>query len=152
MLDPTKKPNLNDFLASDWSLLVYHDNRLLFSSRESDLIGLSEYLRQPDRPSEIEIFDRFVGRAAAMLMSLAGATAVRTGVLSHSAREFLAALNIPVECREEARYLMDHASEGMCRWEKMAKDMSPETFALRLGIRLAPTELRTGDSSKEGPR
>lgn len=118
---------LTEFLASPHSLCIYHGDHLAFSSAASDLRGLVEYLDgATGRVDGITIFDRYVGRAAAMLFVLAHASLVYAGVVSAGGSQFLAENNIPLIADRTVPMLTDIASADMCRWEKLSFGRSPE--------------------------
>ncbi|MBU0985286.1 MAG: DUF1893 domain-containing protein [candidate division Zixibacteria bacterium] len=120
---------LDEFLASGWSLVVYADDDLVYRSKDSDLIPLLDFLDR-DRESSLRltIFDRYIGRAAALLMVLIQPQRVCAGVLSEGGAIVLRENKVPFEAVRQVKYLMDIASEGMCRWEKAAQHRTPEEW------------------------
>jgi hypothetical protein len=125
--------DLDQFLKSDKSLTVYHGSEIVFESSASDLRGLTEYLDMP-RPmvGAVIIFDRYVGRAAAALMLLAKAERVFAGTISEAGAAELNDRGIDFESGRTVKHLMGVASDGMCRWEKMALEYTPQQLLEQL--------------------
>jgi len=118
---------LRQFLDSDRSFVIYEGERELFYSRESDLEPLVQFLDSATPLGDaLTVFDRYVGRAAALLISTLRPQKVYTGVISEGGVQVLAEAGIPFEAGEKAKYLMGVASEDMCRWEKLSIGKSPE--------------------------
>lgn len=112
---------LASFLETGLSLVVYHDGSVVFESSDSDLRPLVTFIRtHTAHDGEVVIFDKYVGRAAALLMELIRPHHVYAGVISESGGQALKESGIAFDAGREVKYLMDVASEGMCRWEKMA--------------------------------
>lgn len=123
----------DQFLSSTASLVVFHGDEIAFESDASDLRPLVTYLGQIE-PSgdDVTIFDRYVGRAAALLMTLVEPIKVYTGVISDGGAAVLEQFSIPFEASERVAYLMGVASADMCRWEKAAIGRSAEELLLEL--------------------
>ncbi len=122
-------PTLEEFLASKLSLQIYRDGSPVFESKASDLTPLIEFMDTPDRPgTKLTIYDKYVGRAAALLMSLISPDMVYAGVISEGGAEQLRSVGIPYEADETVKWLMGVASQGMCGWEKMAMGKTPDQF------------------------
>ena len=123
----------DQFLGSTASLVVYHGEEAAFESDASDLRGLVTYLGQTELGrNDVTIFDRYIGRAAALLMTLIKPIKVNTGTISEGGAAVLEEHTIPFEADEKVTYLMGVASEGMCRWEKMAVGKSSEELLTEL--------------------
>lgn len=117
------------FIKSPWSLVVLAEGRIIFRSRASSLKPLVRFLKlELNNNSQLVIFDKYIGRAAALLMTLIKPVRVSTTVISEGGRQVLTEYDIPFEARREVKYLMGVASEKMCRWEKMAIGKTPEEF------------------------
>lgn len=124
---------LQTFLDSDLSLIIFEEDRELFKSQASDLEPLVQFLqKRPRHPGRVTVFDRYVGRAAALLISRLSPVKVNTGVISDGGREVLTDAGIDFEARERAKYLMGVASEDMCRWEKLAMGKNSEELLEQL--------------------
>lgn len=122
-----------EFLKSDLSLVILCEGEIVFSSSETAIKPLIRFIEAKEIPTlAVTIFDRYVGRAAALLMAQIRPILVKTPVVSEAGEMVLVELGIPFEADERVKYLMGVASEDMCRWEKMSLGMSPEQFWLVL--------------------
>jgi hypothetical protein len=130
------RPTLKEFLDGPDALAVYCENELVFQSRAGGLKPLLDLLRtfeaEKDRLGLCLLYDRFVGRAAALLISRVRPTLVLTGVVSEGGAETLTEHKIAFEAGKSVKYLMGIASEGMCRWEKMSLGMTADDFWKKL--------------------
>ncbi len=120
---------LSEFMDSGRSLKIFLDNEAVFESKDSDLIPLISYLKQrTEQVDNLTVYDKYVGRAAALLMVLIRPRKVFAGVVSEGGAAVLRENEIPLEAGREVKYLMEIASQGMCRWEKAAVGKSPEEW------------------------
>ena len=109
--------------------MVFSGSEEVYRSDGSDLSPLLEYIGQGrDNHTNPVIFDVYVGRAAALLMTTVKPAKVFAGVISEGGATVLQEYMIPYEAGKTVKYLMDHASHGMCRWEKMSMDKTPGEF------------------------
>ena len=116
----------DEFAKSEWSLVVCKEGTAFFRSKDSDLEPLVRYLAEHETNSEnVTVYDKYTGRAAALLMALVMPDMVYTGTISDGGVEVLNEHNIRFQAGDRVRYLMGIASDGMCRWEKMAVGKTP---------------------------
>lgn len=124
------------FIKSKWSLAVIADRRIVFRSQASAIRPLIRYLREkPDTLEPVTIYDKYVGRAAALLMVLVKPAKVYTPVISEGGAQTLEAHKIPFKADRQVKYLMGLASDEMCRWEKMTIGKTPDEFWAMLADR-----------------
>lgn len=128
---------LAEFLETDLSLIIYDDGRELFRSTASNLEPLVAFLKMGiNTRGAVTVFDRYVGRAAALLISTLRAKKVYTGVISEGGAVVFEETGLEFEAGERAKYLMGVASADMCRWEKMAVGKTPQELLAALnGVR-----------------
>ena len=120
---------LEQFLANGQSLVVYRGNEVVFSSESSDLRPLMEFIDGAEEEcGELTLFDKYVGRAAGLLMALIKPRLVYAGIISEGGIETLEKYAIPFEAVRRVRYLMGMASDDMCQWEKISLGKSPGQF------------------------
>lgn len=121
--------SLERFADSGWSLVIRYEGKIIFRSRASGLKALQRYLKQSGQGRQgVEIYDTHIGRAAGLLMVLARPSQVFTNVISDGGREVMERHNLIFEATKQVKYLMGIASEGTCRWERLAIGKSPEEF------------------------
>ena len=124
-------PSLDEFLRSGLSLAVYHDGALAYDSKRAALAPLLEYVvRQRaatgPAPKRIVFFDKHIGRAAALLMTLVKPSRIYSGTISHAAISVFEERRIMFEADRIVEFLMDVASKDTCRWEKLAAGKTAE--------------------------
>jgi hypothetical protein len=120
---------LEQFADSGISLVILREGQEIFRSQASGLAPLVEYLAMgQEQRDNLTIFDKYVGRAAALLMTLLNPVKVYAGVISEGGAETLEQFLVPYEAGKTVRYLMEVASESMCRWEKVSIGKAPDEF------------------------
>ena len=125
----TRIATLQEFLDSGASLVAVQDERIVFRSDSSDLRPLLELIIEHDTAEGgLLLFDKYVGRAAALLMTRLRPAKVFAGIISVGGAETLRRFGVEFEAGEKVKYLMGVASDGMCRFEKMALGKSPDEF------------------------
>lgn len=114
------------FIKSPWSLVVISDGRIIFRSRASALKPLVRYLKsRRDQDGQVIIYDKYIGRAAALLMTLIKPREVHTPVISEGGRQVLEQYRVRFHADREVKFLMGVASDQMCGWEKMSVGKTP---------------------------
>jgi len=124
-------PSLDEFIRSGLSLAVYHDGVLAYDSKRQALAPLLAYILKQraatgPAPKRIVVFDKHIGRAAALLMTLVNPSRIYAGNMSHAAIEVFEERRIMFEADRIVEFLMDVASKDTCRWEKLAAGKTAE--------------------------
>lgn len=118
--------SLVQFTKSSYSLVVYRSHRRIFSSRARALKPLVSFLRRfGAHPQPVIVFDRCIGRAAALILSLVRPRQVLTPVISKAGVNSLRKYSIPFTATKRVPHLMNLASEGTCRWEMLTSGQTP---------------------------
>jgi len=120
--------SLNRFQKSSYSLVVYQNNKRIFTSQASALKPLLFFFRKNLSNNNLIIYDKIIGRAAALLLVLANPQKIYTPILSYSAEKVLQQHKIAVEFKKQVQFISDYTKEKMCGWEKLAKDKTPQQF------------------------
>lgn len=121
--------SFDSFINSKWSLVITAGDRVVFRSQASGIKGLVRFLRAGiANEDDTVIYDKYVGRAAALLMTLIKPVKVYTPVISEGGKEVFEKHDIPYKAQRTVKYLMGIASDEMCRWEKMCIGKSPKEF------------------------
>ncbi|MBU0598525.1 DUF1893 domain-containing protein [Patescibacteria group bacterium] len=121
--------SLAKFKKSPWSLIVYQGNCVIFRSKASSLLPLIRFLDKISVKGKKHIFyDKYVGRAAALLMIIAKPAEINTPIISSNAIKLLKSKGICVNYSKEVKYLMGFASDEMCKWEKLSFGTSSDNF------------------------
>lgn len=128
----------SNFLASQDALHVYHGDRLVFSSVRDGLLPLVEYIRTVAADyTDVVVFDKVVGRAAALLCIKVGATAVYSPLGSQLAAEVLEEHGIEHHLHRLVPFITAADGKDMCPMERLSLGKSPEEFYQALTQRLS---------------
>lgn len=121
--------SFDKFIKSKWSLVITAGEQVIFRSQAGGIKGLARFLKSGiPTEDDIVVYDKYVGRAAALLMVLIKPVKVYTPVISEGGKEVLDREGIPYKAQKTVKYLMGMASDEMCRWEKMCIGKTPEEF------------------------
>ena len=117
------------FLTHHNTLQVYKDNKLVFASDKERLLPLMEYI---DRFSaiygQVTLFDKIVGRAAALLCAKANCIEVYSPLGSELAVKALNQYGIKHHLVEIVPYINNTNQDDMCPMEKLSLGKDPEEF------------------------
>ncbi|NOY88441.1 MAG: DUF1893 domain-containing protein [FCB group bacterium] len=116
------------FVKSRWSLVIIGKGKIIFKSQASGIKPLVTFIKKDEgnNDQDLVIYDRYIGRAAALLMVLINPSKVYTPVISEGGRDALEEYKITYFAQQQVKYLMGYASDKMCRWEKMAMNKTPQ--------------------------
>lgn len=130
--------SLEEFTNLKESLIIFQNEEIVFSSFDSDIIPLVKFIDQKIKLSgKIIIFDKYVGRAAGLLMTKASPFFVYTPMISENAVNLFIEYEIDFEATKIVKYLMGEASNEMCQWEKLSIGKYPDEFYLLAKEKLA---------------
>ena len=132
--------NYNEFLASNDTLRVYQEGRLVFASGKERLLPLMEYIDKfAPYEKDVTVFDRIVGNAAALLLKKVFCREVHSALGSELAAKTLSSFGISYHFAETVPYIQNNTGDDMCPMEKLSLNKDPEEFyqALRERIRQA---------------
>lgn len=118
------------FQQQDLTFMLVKDQEILFESKRSGLAPLIELIEEhrSEELSDSYVFDKVVGKAAALLICLIQAKWVFTTTLSHSAREVLNGNKIPYEVEHIVDKITPPGEKSQCPFEKaVANIMDPQT-------------------------
>jgi hypothetical protein len=119
----------NKFLANGDTLQVYKDNELIFASNKDGLLSLLEYIeRFVPYHQEVVVFDRIIGRAAALLCVKVNCQEVYSPLGSQLAIEVLREYGIKYHLTEVVPCIQKLNQSDMCPMEKLSMDKEPEEF------------------------
>lgn len=119
----------DQFQQSGKSLVIIKDDELVYQSDRNALDPLIQFIKEKRHlEGGFVIFDKYIGRAAALLMTFLKPKKVYTPVISQFGREEFERFGIDYHFDKEVKYLMGVASDNMCRWEKMTVGKTPDQF------------------------
>ena len=119
----------NEFLTGGNTLQVFEDNELVFTSNKDRLLPLLEYIEDfAPYHREVVIFDKIMGRAAALLCVKASCQEVYSPLGSQLAVKTLDKYGIKYHITKIVPYIQKANGEEMCPMEKLSIDKEPEEF------------------------
>lgn len=117
------------FALSNYSLVVIKDKQIIFSSTLDRLTPIIKAIRQCDQElTGSLVFDRVVGKAAALLLISVEIASVHSLIGSQQAVETLTRYRIPFIFEKIIPIVLNNAGTGPCPLEKLASNKTPEEF------------------------
>jgi len=125
-----KKYNLDYFEKTNWTFVLIKNGKIIYRSKKERLLPLLFCLKNnPGRLKNAVVFDKIVGRAAALLMIYGKIKSVMTPTISRSAVKELEKHKIKVEYKTITGKIMNKAGDDLCPMEKLSKNKKPGEFA-----------------------
>ena len=119
----------NEFLTSSNTLQVFEGSKPVFMSNKDRLLPLLEYIEDfAHHHREVVIFDKVMGRAAALLCVKASCRQVYSPLGSRHAIEALAKYGIQYHLARIVPHIQEPNQADMCPMEKLSLDKGPEEF------------------------
>jgi len=117
------------FIGSGDTLWVYHDRRLIFSSKKEQLTPLLEYIDAfVPKVKGVKVFDRIVGNATALLLEKASCREVYSPLGSRYAALTLEDKGIRYHFRKTVPHILNEKGNDICPMEKLSLDKSSDEF------------------------
>ena len=135
----------NEFLTSSNTLQVFEDNKLVFTSKKGRLLPLLEYIEDfAPYHRDVVIFDKIMGRAAALLCVKASCREVHSPLGSQLAIEALDKHGIEYHLTQIVPHIQQADQKDMCPMERLSLGKGPEEFygAIRNIVKKAQAEDR----------
>ncbi len=122
------KPLFDDFLTSSNTLRVYKGTKLIFASDKDRLLPLVEYIHKfASKHRNAVIFDKIMGRAAALLCIIANCQEVYSPLGSQLAVEVLGKRGIKYHLTRTVPCIQK-PDGNMCPMELLSIGKEPEEF------------------------
>jgi hypothetical protein len=122
------QPLFDQFVTSDNTLRVYKGNKLIFASDKDRLLPLVEYIHKfASKHRNVVIFDKIMGRAAALLCIKANCREVYSPLGSQLALDVLGKRGIKYHLTRTVPCIHT-ADEKMCPMELLSIGKEPEEF------------------------
>jgi hypothetical protein len=119
----------DEFVAGSNTLRVYKGNKLIFASDKDRLLPLIEYLEKSGpRHRGVVIFDKILGRAAALLCIKANCREVWSPLGSRLATEVLGKRGIKYHLTSTVPCIQKPDQTEMCPMEALSIGKEPEEF------------------------
>jgi len=132
------------FLKSKDSLRIFEGATLIFSSQKDRLVPLMEFIekRNPNS-SDLIVFDRVIGNAAALLLTKIPCKEVYSPLGSAMAVVTLKNAGIESHFDETVDCIKDNSGENMCPMEKLSQGKTADEFHTAMKERISGTKKRT---------
>lgn len=132
------KPLFDEFVAGSNTLRVYKSNKLIFASDKERLLPLVEYLaKYGSRHRSVVIFDKILGRAAALLCVKARCREVYSPLGSQLAADVLGKRGIMYHLTRTVPCIQKPDTSEMCPMEALSIGKEPKEFYRLIKGRLA---------------
>ena len=79
--------SFEQFKKSNWSLIIIVGDKIIFRSKAKAIKPLIKFIKTNSDYIDIIIYDKYIGRAAALLMTMIKPSKVFTPVISRFGRE-----------------------------------------------------------------
>lgn len=120
---------LEYFLEKKYSFVLVADGEIVYKSKLEGLVPLVSCLSNHRQQMQgAVIYDKIVGRAAALLLVLGGVKKVLTPLISHGALAHLRKNGVVVEYGKVVENISNRAGTDMCPMEKLSAGKSAEEF------------------------
>ena len=117
------------FVKSSDTFRVYHEGKLIFSSKKEQLRPLLEYIEEfSSKVRGVVIFDRIVGNAAALLVKKAFCLEIYSPLGSEIAARTLSVQGIKYHFSRTVPYIINKAGDDICPMEKLSLGKGSEEF------------------------
>ncbi len=117
---------LAEFIKTEFRLLAYLNDKLIFSSKKDGIEPLLDYLQKyRRRKSGVVFFDKIIGRCAALLLIKAQAKMVYTPQISKSGLSVLKKYRIPCFYLKKIPQVLNRSKSGPCPLESLSFKKSP---------------------------
>jgi len=119
--------NLNTFEQSGLSLYIEKDGQVLFQSEDHMLKPLIQAIKEKNLKGAV-VYDKLVGRGAALLFVYAKIAKVFTLTASKNALTVLKENQIPITTKTVVDNIMNNNGTDICPMEKLSVGKTPSEF------------------------
>lgn len=117
------------FLKSSWGLEIYYQEKAIFKSKKAGVKGLLDFIKKYDRRyGGVVIFDKIVGRGAALLAVYLRAQAFYGKTGSKLARKILKKSKIKFYFQKTVPSILNKKKTDLCPFEKLSLNKTPKQF------------------------
>jgi len=124
-----EKHNLDYFAARPWSFVLIKNDKIIYKSKLRGLKPLILCIKK--NKTEMQgaiVYDKIIGKAAAILLACAKVKEVWTSAISFSAKQYLARKGVKIAYIKLIKYIKDRRSDGICPMEEISQKMPERKF------------------------
>lgn len=130
-----KEYNLDFFLAKGLAFALAKGGKIIYKSKKQRLLPLLFCLKKHKAQMRgALVFDKVIGRAAALLLIYGGVKKVLTPLISRGALAVLKRGGAEVEYGKIVKCILNIKGDDLCPMEKMSKGKSAAEFAKMMKI------------------
>ncbi len=123
------KKQFDKFLKTAWGLEVWAENRIIFRSKKSGVLGLLDFIKKHGRKrKDIIIFDKIVGQGVALLAAYLKVQAIYGKIGSRLAAKSLRGYKIKFYFKKTVPNILNKKKTDLCPLEKLSFTKTPEQF------------------------
>ncbi|MDD5489828.1 MAG: DUF1893 domain-containing protein [Candidatus Moranbacteria bacterium] len=127
------KYNLEYFFRKDWSFVLIKNGKIVFKSKAERLKPLILCIKKHKKEMRGAIvFDKIIGRAAAVLLISAKVKEVWTPTISRSGKAYLVKNKVKIGYKNLVECIMNRNGDDLCPMEKMSQKMPEKEFIGKL--------------------
>ncbi len=127
--------NLDYFIKKGWSFALIRGGKILYRSKSQGLRSLIFCVKNYRRQMRgAVVYDKVVGRAAALLLVYGGVKKVLMPIISRGALLILQRGGAETEYKKIVRHILNQRGSDLCPMEKMSRGKSIEEFCSLVGI------------------
>lgn len=125
-----KKTYSFDYLSGkDWSFVLIKNGEIRYKSKAERLKPLIFCIKKYGKEMHgATVFDKIVGRAAAMLLAHAKVKEAWTPIISQDAKKYLKKNKIKIEFEKEVKNIMNREGDDLCPMEKLSRKLGEKTI------------------------
>lgn len=115
------------FTKGKFALEIRQKEKIIFRSKREGVGGLLMFIQKHGRSRrDLIIFDKIIGKAAALLFAYLGAKEVYGVIGSKEAAKTLRKFKIKFYFRKTVENILNKAKTGSCPMEKLSRTKTPE--------------------------
>ncbi len=123
------KQKFDKFLKSPWGLELWLGNKRIFRSKKSGVRGLLDFInKHGQRYKDIVIFDKIVGRGAALLAVYLKAQMIYGALGSKLAAKAFKKYKIKFYFQKTVPNILNKDKTGLCPFEKLSLGKTSQEF------------------------
>lgn len=120
---------LEQWVEKGYSLVIIQNDKIVFKSKEAGIKALYKLIKKaPDKLKGALVFDKIVGRAAALLLVLGQVREVVAWRLSQPGKNVLVKYQIRFSAQQMVENILAEDGRGVCPFERLAEGKEPKEF------------------------
>jgi len=127
------KCSLDYFLEKSWSFVLIKNGKIIFKSKAKHLKPLIFCVKKYKKEMRgAVVFDKIIGRAAAILLAYAKVKEVWTPTVSRSGKAYLIKNKVKIGYIRLVSCIMNRKGNDLCPMEKLSQKMTKKDFLAKI--------------------